>query len=126
MVSDNESVTNAILQGTLLYAPSGGIEKNLMIHCCSQYISKCRLTYYVSFKAARKQKSQYVCCLMRCLFLYSTGGKAHSHSHKQMSLNPTKGITSLCIMLHNSYFIIILKFTKKPGILQENFNEFRK
>lgn len=59
-----------------------------------------------------EKKSQYNWCPMRCLFLHSTGGKAYSHSYKQMSLNPIKGITSLCIKLHNSYFTITLKFTK--------------
>lgn len=46
------------------------------------------------------------------LFLYSTGGKAHICAYKQTSLNPTKGIAPLCVMLHNSYFTIILRFTK--------------
>lgn len=63
---------------------------------------------------------------MRCLFLYSTGAKAHRHAYKQMSLNPIKGIAPLCIMLHNSYFMIILRFTRNNKNISRKFHQSKK
>lgn len=59
---------------------------------------------------------------MRYLFLYSTGGKAHSHAYKQTSPNPRKGIAPLFIMLHNSYFMITLRVTKNKENISRKFH----